>query len=227
MAALVPGKVEVTVPPGVAGGDTINVNAAGQLISCRVPDGMREGDKFQVQPATQPVVQPIPVVPEGVVIAPGDMLPHEKACLDMRYSTRIIAIVDVVLTLINLWAGGFWFLVCLIGAICGFIGAHIYNSCLVLVYVVFAWVWVAGLILNIIVVTIFFFANRHEFSWVEGSFTAWYIAFMVWSLILLVVRVYIAGFVHKFFNALQSVGDDRAKELGEHSNYDQKCVVVP
>ena len=69
--------------------------------------------------------------------------------------------------------------------------------------------------------------NRHEFSWVEGSFTAWYIAFMVWSLILLVVRVYIAGFVHKFFNALQSVGDDRAKELGEHSNYDQKCVVVP
>ena len=48
-----------------------------------------------------------------------------------------------------------------------------------------------------------------------------------WSLILLVVRVYIAGFVHKFFNALQSVGDDRAKELGEHSNYDQKCVVVP
>ena len=33
--------------------------------------------------------------------------------------------------------------------------------------------------------------------------------------------------VHKFFNALQSVGDDRAKELGEHSNYDQKCVVVP
>ena len=75
--------------------------------------------------------------------------------------------------------------------------------------------------------TIFFFANRHEFSWVEGSFTAWYIAFMVWSLILLVVRVYIAGFVHKFFNALQSVGDDRAKELGEHSNYDQKCVVVP
>ncbi|CAH0371422.1 unnamed protein product [Pelagomonas calceolata] len=112
-------------------------------------------------------------------------------------------------------------------AICGFIGAHIYNSCLVLVYVVFAWVWVAGLILNIIVVTIFFFANRHEFSWVEGSFTAWYIAFMVWSLILLVVRVYIAGFVHKFFNALQSVGDDRAKELGEHSNYDQKCVVVP
>ena len=89
------------------------------------------------------------------------------------------------------------------------------------------WVWVAGLILNIIVVTIFFFANRHEFSWVEGSFTAWYIAFMVWSLILLVVRVYIAGFVHKFFNALQSVGDDRAKELGEHSNYDQKCVVVP
>ena len=31
----------------------------------------------------------------------------------------------------------------------------------------------------------------------------------------------------KFFNALQSVGDDRAKELGEHSNYDQKCVVVP
>ena len=85
----------------------------------------------------------------------------------------------------------------------------------------------SGLILNIIVVTIFFFANRHEFSWVEGSFTAWYIAFMVWSLILLVVRVYIAGFVHKFFNALQSVGDDRAKELGEHSNYDQKCVVVP
>ena len=80
---------------------------------------------------------------------------------------------------------------------------------------------------DIIVVTIFFFANRHEFSWVEGSFTAWYIAFMVWSLILLVVRVYIAGFVHKFFNALQSVGDDRAKELGEHSNYDQKCVVVP
>ena len=54
-----------------------------------------------------------------------------------------------------------------------------------------------------------------------------YIAFMVWSLILLVVRVYIAGLVHKFFNALQSVGDDRAKELGEHSNYDQKCVVVP
>ena len=41
------------------------------------------------------------------------------------------------------------------------------------------------------------------------------------------VRVYIAGFVHKFFNALQSVGDDRAKELGEHSNYDQKCVVIP
>ena len=39
--------------------------------------------------------------------------------------------------------------------------------------------------------------------------------------------VYIAGFVHKFFNALQSVGDDRAKELGEHSNYDQKCVVIP
>ena len=50
---------------------------------------------------------------------------------------------------------------------------------------------------------------------------------MVWSLILLVVRVYIAGFVHKFFNALQSVGDDRAKELGEHSNYEQKCVVIP
>ena len=50
---------------------------------------------------------------------------------------------------------------------------------------------------------------------------------VVWSLILLVVRVYIAGFVHKFFNALQSVGDDRAKELGEHSNYDQKCVVIP
>ena len=113
------------------------------------------------------------------------------------------------------------------GTVCVFIGAHIYNSCLVLVYVVFAWVWVAGLILNIIVITIFFFANRHEFSWVEGSFTAWYIAFMVWSLILLVVRVYIAGFVHKFFNALQSVGDDRAKELGEHSNYDQKCVVIP
>ena len=53
---LVPGKVEVTVPPGITGGDTINVNAAGQLISCRVPDGLREGDKFQVQPATQPVV---------------------------------------------------------------------------------------------------------------------------------------------------------------------------
>ena len=104
---------------------------------------------------------------------------------------------------------------------------HLAKYSDVLVYVVFAWVWVAGLILNIIVVTIFFFANRHEFSWVEGSFTAWYIAFMVWSLILLVVRVYIAGFVHKFFNALQSVGDDRAKELGEHSNYDQKCVVIP
>ena len=161
-------------------------------------------------------------------VGPRDRrVPVWKSVSGGRAAPHAIDNLDVVLTLINLWAGGFWFLVCLIGAICGFIGAHIYNSCLVLVYVVFAWVWVAGLILNIIVVTIFFFANRHEFSWVEGSFTAWYIAFMVWSLILLVVRVYIAGFVHKFFNALQSVGDDRAKELGEHSNYDQKCVVVP
>ena len=35
----------------------------------------------------------------------------------------------------------------------------------------------------------------------------------------MMVRVYIAGFVHKFFNALQSVGDDRAKERKSRAEY--------
>ena len=97
--SLVPKLVQVTVPEGVSPGDTINVEAEGQTVQCQVPADMKPGDTFQVQTATQPVVPPH-AVREGQVVH-GSITDEEKHCLDLRFSTRIIAVVDIVLSVLK------------------------------------------------------------------------------------------------------------------------------
>ena len=101
--SLVPKLVQVTVPEGVSPGDTINVEAEGQTVQCQVPEGLKPGDTFQVQTATQPVVPPH-AVREGQVVH-GSITDEEKHCLDLRFSTRIIAVVDIVLSVLNVIFG--------------------------------------------------------------------------------------------------------------------------
>ena len=127
--SLVPKLVQVTVPEGVSPGDTINVEAEGQTVQCQVPEGLKPGDTFQVQTATQPVVPPH-AVREGQVVH-GSITDEEKHCLDLRFSTRIIAVVDIVLSVLNVIFGSFWALIMVVAAVCGLIGAQVFNGCLV------------------------------------------------------------------------------------------------
>ena len=149
--SLVPKLVQVTVPEGVSPGDTINVEAEGQTVQCQVPEGLKPGDTFQVQTATQPVVPPH-AVREGQVVH-GSITDEEKHCLDLRFSTRIIAVVDIVLSVLNVIFGSFWALIMVVAAVCGLIGAQVFNGCLVVTYAAVSWAYVFAQILNIIIVT--------------------------------------------------------------------------
>ena len=82
-----------------------------------------------MQTATQPVVPPH-AVREGQVIH-GSITDEEKHCLDLRFSTRIIAVVDIVLSVLNVIFGSFWALIMVVAAVCGLIGAQVFNGCLV------------------------------------------------------------------------------------------------
>ena len=64
---------------------------------------------IEVQTATQPVVPPH-AVREGQVVH-GSITDEEKHCLDLRFSTRIIAVVDIVLSVLNVIFGSFWALI--------------------------------------------------------------------------------------------------------------------
>ena len=184
--SLVPKLVQVTVPEGVSPGDTINVEAEGQTVQCQVPEGLKPGDTFQVQTATQPVVPPH-AVREGQVVH-GSITDEEKHCLDLRFSTRIIAVVDIVLSVFNVIFGSFWALIMVVAAVCGLIGAQVFNGCLVVTYAAVSWAYVFGQILNIIIVTILFF-GRDGRIYNSGSHRNWntgfYVAFMIFAIIFL------------------------------------------
>ena len=171
--SLVPKLVQVTVPEGVSPGDTINVEAEGQTVQCQVPEGLKPGDTFQVQTATQPVVPPH-AVREGQVVH-GSITDEEKHCLDLRYSTvckksrrwrggrrdmiahrystRIIAVVVFIYSVLWVIFGSYWTLIMTVAAGCGLIGAQIFNGCLVVTYAAVSWAYVFAQILNIIIVT--------------------------------------------------------------------------
>ena len=99
--------------------------------------------RFQVQTATQPVVPPH-AVREGQVVH-GSITDEEKHCLDLRYSTvykksrrwrggrrdmiahrystRIIAVVDFIYSVLWVIFGSYWTLIMTVAAGCGLIGA--------------------------------------------------------------------------------------------------------
>ena len=139
-----------------------------------------------MQTATQPVVPPH-AVREGQVVH-GSITDEEKHCLDLRFSTRIIAVVDIVLSVLNVIFGSFWALIMVVAAVCGLIGAQVFNGCLVVTYAAVSWAYVFGQILNIIIVTILFF-GRDGRIYNSGSHRNWntgfYVAFMIFAIIFL------------------------------------------
>ena len=70
-----------------------------------------------------------------------------------RYSTRIIAVVDFIYSVLWVIFGSYWTLIMTVAAGCGLIGAQIFNGCLVVTYAAVSWAWVFATILNIIIVT--------------------------------------------------------------------------
>ena len=75
-----------------------------------------------------------------------------------------------------------------VAAVCGLIGAQVFNGCLVVTYAAVSWAYVFGQILNIIIVTILFF-GRGGRIYNSGSHRNWntgfYVAFMIFAIIFL------------------------------------------
>ena len=105
-----------------------------------------------------------------------------------RYSTRIIAVVDFIYSVLWVIFGSYWTLIMTVAAACGLIGAQIFNGCLVVTYAAVSWAYVFGQILNIIIVTILFF-GRDGRIYNSGSHRNWntgfYVAFMIFAIIFL------------------------------------------
>mmetsp|Transcript_28123 Transcript_28123/g.87021 ORF Transcript_28123/g.87021 Transcript_28123/m.87021 type:complete len:221 (-) Transcript_28123:125-787(-) len=214
----------VQVPPGGKPGDTMEVDVGSPptKLHVKIPEGLKEGDTFQV---ASPVV---PIAGQVVSARAGDVVDHnvtdeEKLCLDLRFSVRIIACVDVVLCLLNIIFASWWALVGLIGAVCGFLGAQLYNPCLTITYCVFTWIWLFAIVLNIIIVSAWWSADHSEYRHWNA---AWYTFFIIFSIIMLCIRSWICYMVSKFLMLLSSVGEIRARDIDEAGAYNQKCVVV-
>jgi len=165
-------------------------------------------------------------VREGQVVI-GTITEEEKHCLDLRFSTRIIACVDIVLSILNVIWGSYWTLIMVGAAICGLIGAQIFNGCLVVTYAAVSWAWVLATILNIIIITVLYFGRYgrvySHHSWSVGL----YIAFMIYFIFYLCVRIWISLIVTKLYSLLMKIGEQKAKELDDHNSYVAKCACAP
>lgn len=65
------------------------------------------------------------------------------------------------------------------------------------------------------------FSSNH--SWSLGL----YIAFMIYFIFYLCVRIWISLIVTKLYSLLMKIGEQKAKELDDHNSYVAKCACAP
>mmetsp|Transcript_28706 Transcript_28706/g.85780 ORF Transcript_28706/g.85780 Transcript_28706/m.85780 type:complete len:233 (+) Transcript_28706:237-935(+) len=229
--------VLVQVPAGASPGQTIQFANEGQNMTTTIPAGLEEGDTFEVavasaMPAVTATAVPPPTVAthappyispavlEAGAIGRPRLTEDEYLVVNLRYSVQCFALLDIFLTLLNLFSYGTigWYvllgLLLVLGPLSGYYGSFNLNPHYVAVYVAFAFlaiVWEA--------ITLTWAINYC----IRRGWTGYRFFYVILEIAVLLVRIMIAQIVLKFYQVLSKVGPARAKECVERA---ERAVLV-
>jgi len=187
-----------------------------------IPDGLRVGDRFDVD------------VSEGSrTRGTWEVSDDEAKCLDLRFTVRIIAGLELLLTILSCILALLhyfpvnlsWMAIWVIGTIAGVLGAQQYNLCLVITYCFFQAFYIGLLIVMLIVIPVEWSNGKRRGSDagdVGGSKEL--TGFIVYNTIQLLVRVWILYMTYRFARLLSAVGEARARKLDRGNAYKQRCL---
>jgi len=204
--------VQVQVPPGVSAGQLISVPCNGQTVQAMVPQGVPPGGVFSVVVAGQPTVVAEPVMANdaqlarmmqerelhndrmemGAMSSMGAGLQHldaaEELVLNYQHSIKCFAMIDIFISIFYVLFNIFY-LILLVGPVCGYFGAQRLQRPKIGVYLAFA-------VMKCCFYTVDFIRGQR-----------------FWDLILVFCQMYITSFIYKFWRVLGLVDTLRLEML--------------